>query len=66
VSRSWRFGQTKTVHVHNVLVRNSIEEQINRICDAKEEMAKTYLEGSRRGGNMKLDAYTMGEILGVY
>jgi len=65
VSRAWRFGQTQTVHVYDVLVRNSIEDRILEVCDAKQKMANKYLGGSK-GGPTRLNKHTMGEILGVF
>ncbi len=62
VSRSWRYGQTKTVHVYNILVKDSIEDKILEMCDLKEKMALEYLKGSIP----RLDVRTMGEFLGVY
>jgi SNF2 family DNA or RNA helicase len=64
--RLWRTGQTKKVYIHNVIVKCSVEEKIVEICKAKDDMARSYLEGTerklRRPG---LDKYTLGKMLGI-
>jgi len=42
-SRCWRIGQTKTVHVYDILVRDSIESRILEICTKKRAVAENFL-----------------------
>lgn len=65
-ARVWRPGQTKEVFLHNILVRDSIEDRIMDICKDKDELSDAFLEGTekplkKRGG---LNKYTLGKILG--
>jgi SNF2 family DNA or RNA helicase len=66
-ARLWRTGQTKPVFIHNILVQDSIEEQVVAICKEKEEMAASYLDGTEKplGKKVGLDKYTLGRILGI-
>lgn len=42
-SRCWRIGQTKKVHVYDILIRNSIESRILEICARKRHTAERFL-----------------------
>jgi SNF2 family DNA or RNA helicase len=67
-ARCWRIGQTKEVSIHNILVKDSLEERIIDICREKSEMAASYLDGTEKPlgkGTGKLDKYTLGRILGI-
>ena len=46
ISRSWRRGQTKDVHVHWVITKGSIEKPILIMCENKSNMADSYLNGT--------------------
>ncbi len=65
-ARCWRMGQTKEVHVHNVYVRDTIEEKVNEICKSKNEMASSFLDGTEKPLHKApgLDKFTLGKILG--
>lgn len=65
VARCWRFGQTKPVFVHNIIANSTIENRIIEICNEKEAMAASYLEGTTRSMGSKMDKYTLGKILGI-
>lgn len=43
IARAWRRGQTKAVNVHFVVTKKTIEEQILKLCKAKEQLAEYYL-----------------------
>lgn len=65
-ARCWRIGQTKNVHIHNIIVESTIEEKIIEICNAKEIMAASYLEGTTKTGKMPgLDKYSLGKLIGL-
>jgi SNF2 family DNA or RNA helicase len=65
-ARCWRIGQTKPVHIHNIIVEDTIENRIIEICNEKEAMAASYLEGtSKTVGKIGLDKYTIGKMLGI-
>ena len=65
-ARLWRMGQTKEVHIHNVYVRDSIEQRVVEICKDKDEMADSFLQGTEKPVNKKgLDTFTLGQMLGV-
>jgi SNF2 family DNA or RNA helicase len=65
-SRCHRMGQTREVQIHNVLVENSIEESIMKVCRDKDEISDKLLTGSGQKITAGLDKYTLGQILGVY
>jgi SNF2 family DNA or RNA helicase len=46
VARAWRNGQTKPVHVHWVITKNTIEQPILTMCDNKDRLSSFYLHGS--------------------
>jgi SNF2 family DNA or RNA helicase len=65
-ARLWRTGQTKPVYIHNVITKGSIEENIVKICNKKDDMASSYLKGTER--TLKgpgLDKFTLGKLLGI-
>lgn len=65
-ARCWRIGQTHPVHIHDIIVDDTIENRIIEICNAKEEMADSYLEGTAKSvGKVGLDKYTLGKMLGI-
>jgi len=64
-ARCWRTGQMQEVEVHNIYVKDSIEERIVDICKEKDEMAEAMLEGTGQSIKVGLDKYTLGRILGV-
>ena len=65
-SRAHRNGQTRVVTVHRILVKGTIEMQINKIGAAKESIGDSYLDTSKAGDRKDipgLDKYTLGQIL---
>lgn len=63
-ARCWRFGQSKTVHVYPLFVKDSIEEHVLRICSMKNEMITRMfgddpVEGMG-GPNMAMLGYLLG------
>ena len=66
-ARLWRTGQTKPVFIHNVVIKDSIEENIIKVCEGKDDMASTYLEGTERKLRQPgLDKFTLGKMLGFF
>jgi SNF2 family DNA or RNA helicase len=67
ISRAWRIGQTKPVHVHYITIRDSIEDKIIELCKQKEQLSGRYLGGIERkiSENVRLDIHTLGKILGL-
>jgi SNF2 family DNA or RNA helicase len=68
IRRVWRVGQTKDVHVYTLMIDKSIEENINKICLSKKSIGDSYLYGdeSKRIEKVKLDKFTLGQIIGYY
>nr|QBK86670.1 MAG: DEAD/SNF2-like helicase [Marseillevirus LCMAC102] len=64
-ARCWRIGQTKEVQIHNIYVKDSIEERVVDICKEKDEMAEAMLEGTGQKIKVGLDKTTLGRMLGV-
>ncbi len=66
-SRAWRKGQTEEVHIHNIIIQESIEERVVEICNEKDEMASSYLEGTVKSVEKEagLNKYTLGRILNM-
>ena len=61
-SRAYRIGQKNKVNVWNIIVKNSIEDRINKICREKLKLIDDFLV-SKKKFNMKLDAATLGRII---
>lgn len=67
ITRCWRFGQTKEVHVHNIITKDTIEEKVIDIAKQKDAMASEYLDGTTQSvEKVGLDKYTLGRMLGIY
>jgi SNF2 family DNA or RNA helicase len=64
-ARCHRVGQTREVDVHNIYVKDSIEERVVEICKEKNRMAEEMLEGTGQRITVGLDKYTLGRILGI-
>ena len=67
ISRCHRSGQTKEVTVHDIYIQNSIEERVVEICQEKDKMVDSMLEGTGQkvSQGTGLDKCTLGRILGV-
>jgi intein/homing endonuclease len=66
-SRCWRSGQTKPVTIYNVLSNQTIEEKVMEICQSKDALASSYLEGTEKPlGKVGLNKFTLGKILGIF
>ena len=71
ISRVWRLGQCRPVHIHRIFIRGTIEDNILEKCRDKNLMAKDMLTASevslsdlvKRGAG--LDKISMGQILGI-
>jgi len=64
-ARCHRPGQTKTVQIHNIYIEDTIENRILRICEEKNEIATSFLEGTNKK-SVGIDKHTLGRILGRY
>ncbi|CEH12347.1 Helicase-like transcription factor HLTF/DNA helicase RAD5, DEAD-box superfamily [Ceraceosorus bombacis] len=51
--RAWRFGQTKDVKVYKLVIKDTVEQRILVLQDAKRQISSAALEGSKlkKGGN---------------
>ena len=58
--RAFRIGQTKNVLVHKFVCRGTVEEQIDRLIDAKRQLSQDLLEG---GGEVLLTEMGDDELL---
>jgi SNF2 family DNA or RNA helicase len=47
-ARVWRIGQTKPVTVYNLVCKDTIEEKIIEICNKKDVMIDSYLNGTKK------------------
>lgn len=68
ISRCWRMGQKRTVIVHRLIVKGTIEEKILEMCQAKKTILESYFTGTEKN-RLKpptLDKETLGKILGIY
>ena len=63
--RAWRMGQTKDVSVHNILVKDTIEQRMREICGKKDEMSKAILAGSTHKMT-RMDKMNLGRLLGFF
>jgi SNF2 family DNA or RNA helicase len=67
ISRCHRIGQKRIVEVHNIYVKDTIEERVIEVCKEKDKITESILEGTgqqiTRG--VGLDAFTIGKILGL-
>lgn len=69
ITRCYRPGQEKNVHVYNIFVKNSIEERVNGVCSSKQDLSNKILgKEIDKSENIqtKLDKLTLGKILGIY
>lgn len=66
ISRCYRSGQTKNVNVYNILIKDSIEERVNKVCISKENLSNKILGKDVPIEPTKLDKVTLGKILGIY
>lgn len=64
IYRSWRRGQTKPVHVYWVLTENTIESMIIKMCDSKQNMSNSYLNGEEMDERkVGIGKYEMKQLL---
>ena len=68
IRRCYRTSQKKCVYVHNIFIKDSIEERVMKVCKLKELLTKEILDGGSGGDGKEtsLDKATMGKILGFY
>lgn len=66
-SRIWRTGQTRETHQYFIIARNTIEQRIMEICEAKKQMASAFLDGGLHplAGSLGLTLKMLAEILGI-
>ncbi len=65
IHRAWRLGQENDVEVHNILVQDSIECKMREICEGKDKMSKSIMEGSAHKMT-RMDKFTLGKMLEIY
>lgn len=57
LARAWRNGQKKTVTVHQIIIKNTIEEKIISICNEKNDLVKSLLG---ENSTLYMDSKNMG------
>jgi len=63
-ARIHRIGQTKSVKIFSLTVKNSIEEKITSICDDKLKLIDDFLGSKgKSAAPQKLDATTLGRLI---
>ena len=60
--RSYRIGQKNEVNIWNLIVKNSIEEKIEAICQEKLKLIDDFLI-SKKKFSTKMDAATLGRVI---
>jgi SNF2 family DNA or RNA helicase len=65
-SRCWRMGQSKEVHVYNIYVRDTVEDRIVELCDAKSRMTENMLQGTAKKITVGLNKEGIQYILGIF
>ena len=65
IARAWRRGQEKDVHVHWVLVEDTIEKKILDLCDFKMDLSDSYLHGEINERTTGLDVFQLKKILDI-
>jgi SNF2 family DNA or RNA helicase len=58
--RAFRIGQTKNVLVHKFVCRGTVEDKIDKMIEAKQQLAGDFLEG---GAEMALTEMKDDELL---
>lgn len=63
-SRLWRIGQTQPVNVYTLIAKDTIEEKILEICNKKDTMINSYLDGTKQKiTNCGLNRATLHKLL---
>lgn len=65
-ARCWRIGQTRTVHVYDIFIRQSIESRIIDICSQKRDITESFLgrSDSLVADETRLTRQAIQDILG--
>lgn len=64
--RAYRIGQKKKVFIYNIITKNTIEEQIKKICDKKNYIGKTFMNDvfdTFKQKDYKLNTTTLKKII---
>lgn len=64
-SRAWRRGQTSTVTCYTIIIRDSIEDKIEKMCHEKSRLISDFLNSSHKKTINNLDRYTVGKLIGA-
>lgn len=69
IDRAHRIGQTKEVHVHRLLVKNTVEDKIMALQEKKKRMVGmalgTYSDGDGSNEQQKMGGLTKQDLLGL-
>lgn len=65
IQRGHRFGRTRPLHVIRYLVRDTIEERIASILEAKQHLFDSYIEGIQQNEVSRLNYQDLVRILGL-
>jgi len=65
IHRAHRFGRRNVLHVHRLLVVNSIEERINKLLEEKQQMFASYVEAAPISNAQPLSRADLLSILGM-
>lgn len=67
IARAWRFGQRRTVNVHRVIMKRTIEPEIMKICSFKKNLEQAVLTGQamKETKTTKLNLKTISRIIAM-
>lgn len=63
-SRIWRSGQTKPVHIYNVISKDTVEQRIIEVCNEKSTLVDSYISYPKHS-KISIDKYTIGRIIDI-
>lgn len=67
-ARAWRMGQTKPVHIYDIIIRDTVESHVLSICERKRQMSHDFLGPSDSivSDSTRLSIAAIGDMLGFF